>query len=101
MHEVVFSESAVDDIKKIVSYISHYLGAQASEKLKTEIISAPDSIREFPYSHPVYILIRPLEHEYRRIYVDNYVMYYTINEQNQTISIERVIYAKRQLADEL
>ena len=88
-------------MQEIVSYIANVLKSPAApDKLANRLVEAPDSIREFPY-HPVYIPLKPLKHEYRRLYVDNYTMYYIINEKNKTISIERVINSRRKNADEL
>ena len=89
-------------MQEIVSYIANVLhNPEAADKLANRLIEAPESIREFPYSHPVYIPLKPLKHEYRRLYISNYTMYYIIDEKTKTISIERVIYSSRSIADEL
>lgn len=50
-----------------------------------------------PYKHGVYFPLRPLKHEYRKLLVDNYVMFYYVDESKKLITIARVIYAKRDL----
>ena len=102
MYQVVFLETAITDMQEIVSYIATVLhNPEAADKLANRLIEAPESIRESPYAHPVYIPIRPLTHEYRQLYINNYTMYYIIDEKAKTISIERVTYSKRKIADEL
>lgn len=84
------------DMLKTVQYISQELkNPDAAEHLAAEMIHAAESVLTFPYSTPAYHPIRPLKHEYRKIVVENYLMFYWIDEEKKLVTVARVIYAKR------
>lgn len=62
-----------------------------------EFIRCANSILEFPYGNAEYISIKPLKNQYRIARVKNFIMFYTINEENKTITIVRVLYQKRDM----
>ena len=96
MYRLEYLPLARQDMIDIVSYISNTLNnPQAADQLAVELIEAGASILQFPYANPAYIPIRPLKHEYRKLLVKNYIMFYWVNESEQLITIARVIYAKR------
>ena len=79
-----------------VRYISETLhNPTAAERLAVELIEAGDSILTFPYANPVHMPIRPLKHEYRKLRVHNYLMFYWVNEERKLVTVARVIYARR------
>jgi plasmid stabilization system protein ParE len=81
---------------EIARYISRELGnPAAADRLATELIAAGDSIPTFPYANPAYTPIRPLKHEYRKLLVQNYVMFYWVDEDRKLITVARVMYAQR------
>ena len=67
----------------------------AAEKLALELIQAGDSIPRLPYANPAYIPIRPLQHEYRKLLVRNYAMFYWVDEGKRLVTVARVAYARR------
>jgi len=96
MYQLKYLPTAMQDMIEIAKYISNELGSPtAADKLANEMISAAESITEFPYSKPAYFPVKPLKHEYRRLAVKNYVMFYWVNEIEKCIVIARVIYARR------
>lgn len=68
-----------------------------ANRLTVELIEAGDSICSFPYAHPAYIPIRPLKREYRKLLVQNYFMFYWVDEDKKLVTVARVTYAKRDL----
>ena len=83
------------DMVAIVRYISRELGnPAAADRLATELIDAGDSIPKFPYMNSSYTPIRPLKHEYRKVLVQNYFIFYWVDEEKKLITIARVVYAK-------
>ena len=97
MYKLEYLPSARQDMIEIVRYISRELGnPQAAEKLAVRLIEAGESILAFPYANPAYYPIRPLKHEYRKLLVDNYMMFYWVDEAVKTVTIARVLYAKRE-----
>ena len=45
--------------------------------------------------NPDYQPIRSLKHEYRKILVQNYLMFYWVDEEEKLVTVARVVYAKR------
>lgn len=102
MYKLEFLPVAKDDMLEIIKYISGELkNKQAAENLAEEFISAAESLRQFPYSHQVYSPLKPLETEYRKVIVKNYLMFYTVDEKEKTVTIMRVIYARRDLTKQI
>ena len=102
MYKLEFLPIAKNDMIEIVKYIANELkNPVAAQNLADEFISSAQRICEFPYSNNVYTPIKPLDMEYRRIIVNNYLMFYTVDETNKTVTIMRVIYAKRDIEKQL
>lgn len=87
---------ARNDMTDIVRYVSHNLSnPSAATRLAEKLVGSADKMLAFPYSNPVYIPIKPLGKEYRRIFVDNYIMFYWIDESKKTVTASRVLYCRR------
>lgn len=96
MYQLEFLPTAQRDLIEIVQYISRELNNPASAKeLAGELISSAEKLRDFPYMYPVYYPIRALKREYRKLPVKNYLLFYWVDEQEKTITVARVIYARR------
>jgi len=96
MYKLEYLPIAKQDMVEIARYISKELrNPSAAEKLAVEMIDAAERLVDFPYSKAMHITAKPLKHEYRRLVVKNYVMFYWVNEIEKSIVIARVIYAHR------
>lgn len=96
MYKLAYLPVARQDMIEIVRYISHELqNPIAADQLAMELIEAGNGILKFPYANPVFIPIRPLKHEYRKLLVQNYFMFYWVDEMKQPVTVARVVYAKR------
>ncbi len=96
MYKLEYLPVARQDMIEIVRYISKDLqNPTAANQLAMELIEAGDGIPRFPYANPAYTPIRPLKHEYRKLLVQNYSMFYWVDEVEQLITVARVVYAKR------
>jgi len=96
MYKIEFLPIAKQDMTEIVRYISQELcNPVAANKLTDEMIDAADRLSDFPYINAVHQTIRPLKHEYRKLLVKNYAMFYWIDENKKTVTIARVLYARR------
>ncbi|MCD8062187.1 MAG: type II toxin-antitoxin system RelE/ParE family toxin [Akkermansiaceae bacterium] len=81
---------------EIVRYISQELhNPDAADRLAVELVNAAESVLNFPYATPAYQPIRPLKHEYRKILVQHFLMFYWVDEANKLVTVARVVYAKR------
>ena len=96
MYRLEYLPIARQDMIEIVRHIGKELqNPMAADQLATELIEAGDSILGFPYANPAYMPIRPLKHEYRKLLVQNYFMFYWVDEEKRLITVARVVYAKR------
>lgn len=96
MYSLEYLPVARKDMLEIVRYISRDLqNPDAAEHLAVELVNAAESLLTFPYATPAYYPIRPLKHEYRKILVRNYLMFYWVDEEKKLVTIARVVYAKR------
>ncbi len=102
MYKVEFLSIAKQDSSKIAQYIKNDLcNPEAAVRLVEEIVDSAEKLSSFPYSHPVYYPIRPLKKEYRNFPVKSYMIFYNVNEQEHTVTISRIIYAKRNLSSQI
>jgi plasmid stabilization system protein ParE len=98
LYKLEYLPAARQDMMDIVRYIGRELcNPTAAERLAMELIQAGDSILGFPYANPAYTPIRPLKHEYRKRLVQNYIMFYWVDEGKKLVTVARVVYAKREL----
>lgn len=101
-YSVVYTRLAKSDIGEIVTYISETLKAP---KAALDLISALEksikTLEKFPYAHQVYITNKMLENEYRFIPVKNYLVFYTVKEDEKKVIISRVFYGSMNYASRL
>lgn len=96
MYKLEVLPLARQDMVEAVSYISKGLANPiAATSLADDLFAAMESVVEFPYANPAYFPIRPLQHEYRKLMVKNYLILYWVDEHNKTVTIARVVYAKQ------
>ena len=96
MYNLIYLPAARQDMVDIVRYISRVLGNPiAAERLAETLIEAWERIAVFPYANPAHRPIRLLKREYRKLLVQNYLMLYWVDEENQCVTVARVVYAKR------
>ncbi len=96
MYRIEYLPIARQDMVEIARYIGRELcNPEAARKLAGRMVQAAESLTEFPHSKPLYIPPRPLEHEYRKLIVDKYIMFYWVDERKRIVTIARVIYTKR------
>ena len=96
MYKLEYLPVARKDMLEIVRYISGELqNPDAANRLAVKLVDAAESVLTFPYATPAYHPIRPLKHEYRNILVQNYLMFYWVDEEKKLVTVARVIYAKR------
>ena len=100
MYKLEYLPIAKKDIENIVNYIFNVLkNRSAAINISNLLIDSVISACKFPYGLPVYYSIGDLEIEYRCIKVKNYLMFYTIDEKNKTITIARVLYKKMNITN--
>ena len=102
MYKLSYLPLANRDITDTVNYIADDLCAP---KTALDLLDALDKsislLKDFPYSCRVYQPVKPLNQEYRIMTVQNYVVFYTVDEKNKLVEITRMIYAKRDFENKL
>ena len=97
-YRVQFLELALDDLKGIVAYISKELSSPKSANHLVEcIVGRINTLAVFPYAYAIYVPVRPLLHEMRKMVVQNYSVFYWIDEDYKIVTIARVLYNRREL----
>ena len=95
-YEIVISDTCLEEIEKNCDYIKNVLKAEpASNRLRKKIRKI---IRELKNSPKIYAKIDKTDRvgrNYRRIVIDNYVIIYTIVEEDKTILISHMYYGGR------
>ena len=96
MYEVQWTSLAKDDLVRAITYIADMLKAPlAAEKLLGDIEKETAVLAEnpnlLPLSHDEYIAHRGIRH----VKVKNYMLFYTVNEDARTITVIRMLYARR------
>ena len=95
MYKLSYLHIAKKDIENIILYISNTLKSPtAALHLLDSFESALEILKDFPYSHEIYKLSNRLNKEYRYITVKNYVIFYTVLENEKIVEIQRVLYGK-------
>jgi len=96
MYNLSFSKIIDEDIDSCYNYIKDKLDApMAAENLMKELYEKLNQIKENPYS-------RPLVHDkllaslgIRSIKVKNYLLFYSIEEENKILNVITFMYSKR------
>ena len=99
MYKLEYLPVAQRDMVEIVRYISGELqNPVAAERLAMELVNAAESVLTFPYALPAYQPIRSLKREYRKILVQNFFVFYWVDEEKKLVTVARVVYAKRDIS---
>ena len=97
MYKISYLPLALDDLKGMVRYIAHDLEAPgAAENLIIKIDKEVQKIAGNPFRCHVYIPPVKLKHEYRILHINNYSLFYIV--ENKKIEIHRIIYSKRDIS---
>ncbi|HOS34146.1 MAG TPA: type II toxin-antitoxin system RelE/ParE family toxin [Spirochaetota bacterium] len=97
-YSIKFTGLANRDLEDIFSYISNELDSRnVAIKLLNKIESKIDSLKDFPYSCPTVTNSLLQNYEYRKLIVDNYIIFYIIDEEKKNIIIMRCLYGARNL----
>lgn len=96
MYKLEYLPLALQDILEIVNYISNNLSnPEAAQQLAEDIVAAAEKMKDFPYSNMLFIPPKPLKHEYRKLIVKHFILFYWIEEDKKTVTIARVMYNQR------
>ena len=93
MYKIKYLPLALDDLKNIVRYITYELESpRAADHLLVKIDKEVKKIAGNPFRCHLYISPKKLNHEYRVLHINNYSLFYVVD--NDKIEIHRVIYSQ-------
>lgn len=96
LYEVEFTQDCIDEINDIYEYIFQKLTAKISAKrLMQKIERKIMSLEKNPQIYVELNMMDNLKRKYRRMVVNNYVLLYTIDEENKKVYISHMYYGKR------
>ncbi|RJX28092.1 MAG: type II toxin-antitoxin system RelE/ParE family toxin [Dethiobacter sp.] len=99
-YSLKFTPKASEDLEQIYSYIAGKLFAEiAADNLLERIESSIMRLKSFPYSCS-FVFDEPLKNRgYRKLIVDNYVVFYLVNELEKQVVIMRILYGAQNYQD--
>ena len=99
--EVLLSQEFCDEITGIYNYISEKLLASDTAKKQVErILEKVESLNIFPKRFSVAERIQRKNKVFRKMLVDNFIVFYYIEENKNKVFVVHVFYAGRDI-DEL
>ena len=96
VYRIDISEPAENDLLDIVRYISSQLSAPISAINMMELLeSAMDGLSVMPQRCPFVADERLARLGYRKLPVKNYIVFFSIDEYNNVVDVERILYGRR------
>ena len=100
--KVVYTFRARQDLRDIYDYIAFTLLAPDAARNTTErILEAARSLQSMPERNPLYKEEPWHSQGVRFIPVKNYIVFYTVNTDTDTVSVARIMYGARDLSRQL
>jgi toxin ParE1/3/4 len=95
-YTVIVSRHAADDTQDIAHYISSELHEKnTAEKLVEKLYNAMDGLSHMPARFPLITDVAMAEKGIRKLPVENYIVFFKIYENDDTVSVIRVLYNRR------
>lgn len=95
-YRVDLSEPAENDLVDIVKYIASQLSAPLSALNMMDLLDeAMTGLSDLPQRCPAVRDERLSQMGYRKLIVKNYVVFFSIDEKNKVVNIERILYFRR------
>ena len=95
---IEFSQQAEYDLNEIVRYMNDELfNPQAAERFYQAVGEKLELLREQPYIFPLYHDEKLSAEGYHFVVIDNYLMFYLIDDDTSIVNIARLLYGKRDI----
>ena len=99
-YKIKLTEEFLEEIDQICDYISKELKVpDASKKLRKKVMDNILLLKQYPRMFTEIEKINKTKRQYRRIVVNNYVIFYTIDEKQKVIYIAHIYYGGRNYLD--
>ncbi len=100
-YKVIITPTAFKEISRIYDYISEDLYAEkAAKSLMEQVEIEVQKLKYAPKIHTEIEKFDELQRRYRRIVIKNYIILYTIDDNNEVIYISHMYYGKRDYIDD-
>lgn len=99
-YSVVYSPEAMDDLKEIYAYIAFTL--LVPETAEKQVNRIRKEVRSLGFMPSRYSLVdwEPWKSMgMHKVPVDNFVVYYTVNDDSRTVTVIRIFYGGRDVAN--
>lgn len=98
-YRVDVSEPAENDLRDIVRYIASQLSAPISALHMMALLEeAMAALSDMPQRCPLVADELLSQMGYRKLTIKNYVVFFSIDEKNKVVDIERILYSRRDWA---
>ena len=95
---VQYSPAAYEDLRAVYRYIALELQAEeTAQHQTTRIRRAVRTLDRFPHRHPTVDWEPWMSMGVHKVPVDNYYVFYCVDEKMQTVTILRIFYAGRDI----
>jgi len=95
-YRVDVSEPAENDLRDIVRYIASQLSAPISALHMMELLEeAMVGLSDMRQRCPLVADERLSQMGYRKLIVKNYVVFFSVDEKNKVVDVERILYGRR------
>jgi len=93
---LTISDTAAKDLSEIISYLKIELSYPDSAKLLLKKIRKETSkLKELPFLFPLVEDEIFAARKIRKLSIDNILIFYIVNESKKTVSVIRILYARR------
>lgn len=92
MHEfdIVRTDKAESDLMEIAMYIAINNSVEVANKVIDKMETAVMRLQNMPFSGSKQNFFYTKKHKYRFLTVDNYLIYYHVDEKNSIVYIDRI-----------
>jgi toxin ParE1/3/4 len=95
-YSVDVSDPAEGDLGEIVRYIASQLSVPISALRMMELFEeAMEDLSDMPQRYPFVVDERLAQMGYRKLPVKNYIVFFSVDEKNKVVDIERILYGRR------
>ena len=99
-YSLKFTPKASEDLEQIYSYITEKLfNPIAANDLLEKLENSIKNLKDFPYSSNLVLDEFLKSKGYRKLIVDNYIVFHLINEAEKQVVIMRILYGAQQYQD--
>ena len=89
-YRVIYLNEAKQDIKEVVSYLASFYASTARD-FKNKLTSNVNKLKDWPQMCPIY---EP-DSFFRRMVIDDYLLFYSVDEKRQRVVIHRIFHHAR------